>query len=194
MYFRRFVLFTHSHLALKKKPKVFGVPSFDDFYMAMCFLNSSRSKDPDMQHGAVIVDAKKRIISIGYNGTPAGIGDLEIDWSKLTKSFFVVSADENAIDNCQTPWRLDNAVIYLSGPPTASSVKRIINNKIRKIIYGPLLNKFHDKRDWEMSVELANLSKVILEKYPGNLNWIKDWIGMLNAVRPEIFEQPLPAI
>lgn len=187
-------MFSHQNLSAKKKPRTFGVSTTDDMYMAMCFLISSRSKDPDIQHGAVIIDAKKRIISIGYNGTPVGISDVEIDWTKINKVHFVVSAEENAIDNCQTPWRLDNAIIYTSGPPTANSTRRIINNRIRKIIYGPLLNKFHDKRDWEMAVELANISKISLEKYNGNMNWIKDWVSMMQTMRPEIFEQPLPGI
>ena len=35
------------------------------------------SKDPSSQVGAVIVDDKKRIVSVGFNGLPMGVEDTD---------------------------------------------------------------------------------------------------------------------
>lgn len=59
---------------------------------------SSWSKDPSTKVGAVIVDDKKRIVSLGYNGFPIGIND---SYEKLenreTKLKIIVHAERNAI-------------------------------------------------------------------------------------------------
>lgn len=46
-----------------------GVVSWDDYFMAVAFLSSQRSKDPSTQVGACIVNPDKRIVGIGYNGS-----------------------------------------------------------------------------------------------------------------------------
>lgn len=44
------------------------VVSWDDYFMAVAFLSSLRSKDPSTQVGACIVNEDMRIVGIGYNG------------------------------------------------------------------------------------------------------------------------------
>jgi len=44
--------------------------SWDDYFMAVAVLSSQRSKDPNTQVGACIVDTHKCILGIGYNGFP----------------------------------------------------------------------------------------------------------------------------
>lgn len=48
--------------------KRLDVISWDDYFMAVAFLSSLRSKDPSTQVGACIVNADQRIVGIGYNG------------------------------------------------------------------------------------------------------------------------------
>lgn len=50
--------------------------------MAMAFLSAKRSKDPVTQVGACIVNEKKQIVSVGYNGMPTGCSDDIFPWSK----------------------------------------------------------------------------------------------------------------
>ena len=51
-------------------PKRGGYLSWDTYFMAVSFLSAQRSKDPNTQVGACIVDGNKCIIGIGYNGFP----------------------------------------------------------------------------------------------------------------------------
>ena len=43
--------------------------------MAVAFLSAQRSKDPNSQLGACIVNAENKIVGIGYNGMPNGCSD-----------------------------------------------------------------------------------------------------------------------
>ena len=50
--------------------------------MAIAKLSAMRSKDPNTQVGACIVDKTNRILSIGYNGAPNGFHDNIFPWDR----------------------------------------------------------------------------------------------------------------
>ncbi|MFW6284932.1 MAG: deoxycytidylate deaminase, partial [Bacillota bacterium] len=54
--------------------------SWDAYFMGVAELSAMRSKDPSTQVGACIVNKKKRIVGIGYNGFPIGIDDDAYPW------------------------------------------------------------------------------------------------------------------
>jgi dCMP deaminase len=53
--------------------------------MATAFLAAKRSKDPNTQVGACIVNQDKRIVGTGYNGMPNGCSDDEFPWSRTAE-------------------------------------------------------------------------------------------------------------
>ena len=81
--------------------------SWDDYFMSVAFLSSMRSKDPNTQVGACIVNSEKRIVGIGYNGFPRGCSDDALPWARHsekgneldTKYPYVCHAEVNAILN-----------------------------------------------------------------------------------------------
>ena len=50
---------------------------WDFRFLNLCFNVASWSKDPSTKVGSCIVDSKKRIYSLGYNGFPRGVLDKE---------------------------------------------------------------------------------------------------------------------
>ena len=50
--------------------------------MGVALLSAKRSKDPNTQVGACIVNAKNKIVGAGYNGLPIGCDDDEFPWEK----------------------------------------------------------------------------------------------------------------
>ena len=54
--------------------------SWDEYFMGVALLASMRSKDPNTQVGACIVDEQNRILSTGYNGFPHGCSDDDFPW------------------------------------------------------------------------------------------------------------------
>ncbi len=52
-----------------------GYISWDEYFMGVSLLAAKRSKDPNTQVGACIVDSNNIILSTGYNGFPYGCSD-----------------------------------------------------------------------------------------------------------------------
>ena len=50
--------------------------------MAVALLSAKRSKDPNTQVGACIVNRQKRIVGVGYNGFPTGCSDDTLPWCR----------------------------------------------------------------------------------------------------------------
>lgn len=113
-----------------------GYISWDDYFMGVSLLAAKRSKDPNTQVGACIVNEKNIIISTGYNGFPAGCSDDEYSWEregKDTKYPYVVHAELNAILNSNSS--LNGAKIYVSLFPCNECAKAIIQSGIKEVVY-----------------------------------------------------------
>ena len=106
--------------------------------MAMAHLAGLRSKDPNTQVGACIVNEDNRVVGIGYNGLPYGCEDDKYPWAREgdllnTKYPYVVHAELNAILNSTIS--LKNCRIYVSLFPCNECAKAIIQSGIKEIIY-----------------------------------------------------------
>lgn len=55
---------------------------WEEYFMAVAFLSAQRSKDPNSQVGACIVNEEKKIVGIGYNGMPNGCSDDLLPWAR----------------------------------------------------------------------------------------------------------------
>ncbi|MGL4335644.1 MAG: deoxycytidylate deaminase [Turicibacter sp.] len=112
--------------------------SWDEYFMGIAVLSAKRSKDPQTQVGACIVNEDKRIVGMGYNGFPKGCKDEEFPWEREgdfleTKYPYVVHAEQNAILNSTT--QLKNCSMYVSLFPCHECAKYIVQSGIKEIIY-----------------------------------------------------------
>ncbi len=111
--------------------------SWDEYFMGVSLLAAQRSKDPNTQVGACIVDSDNRILSIGYNGFPAGCSDDAFPWARdgeETKYPYVVHAELNAILNTRGKTTA-GARIYVGLFPCNECAKAIIQAGIREVVY-----------------------------------------------------------
>ncbi|MBR3750751.1 MAG: dCMP deaminase family protein [Clostridia bacterium] len=120
--------------------------TWDEYFMGVALLAAMRSKDPNTQVGACIVDGENRILSTGYNGFPSGCSDDEFPWEREggfseTKYPFVVHAELNAILNARGK-NLTDSKIYVALFPCHECAKAIIQSGIKEIIY--LSDKYKD--------------------------------------------------
>lgn len=60
--------------------------SWEEYFMAVAFLSAQRSKDPNRQVGACVVNGDQKIVGIGYNGFPWGCSDDVLPWGKKGES------------------------------------------------------------------------------------------------------------
>ena len=118
--------------------------SWDEYFMGVALLAAKRSKDPNTQVGACIVDKNNVILTTGYNGFPKGCSDDEFPWDRegeVTKYPFVVHAELNAILNASGK-DLSGSRIYVDLFPCNECAKAIIQSGIREVIY--LSDKYAD--------------------------------------------------
>lgn len=116
-----------------------GYLCWDDYFMSVALLSGKRSKDPNTQVGACIVNKNNVIESIGYNGLPKGCSDDEFPWEKEgemlnTKYPFVVHAELNAILNAKGK-DLSGCKIYVALFPCNECAKAIIQLGISEVVY-----------------------------------------------------------
>ena len=115
-----------------------NVLSWDAYFMSMAHLSALRSKDPNTQVGACIVNKDKRVVGLGYNGFPRGCEDDLFPWNREgkfldTKYPYVVHAELNAILN--SIQNLDGCTIYVSLFPCNECAKAIIQSGIKCVVY-----------------------------------------------------------
>jgi len=133
--------------------------SWDEYFMGVALLSAQRSKDPNTQVGACIVNDKNKIVGAGYNGLPIGCSDDEFSWSKEgdfmdTKYPFVCHAELNAILN-NIGMDLRGCTIYTALFPCNECTKAIIQSGISTVVY--LSDKYEQ-------TDAARASKLMLDK------------------------------
>ena len=138
--------------------------SWDEYFMGIAVLSSYRSKDPSTQVGACIVNEKNRIMSMGYNGFPAGCDDDEFPWEREgdvynTKYAYVCHAELNAILNCRGA-NLEGCRIYVALFPCNECAKAIIQSGIKEVVY--LSDKYADSPGVRASKRMFNAAGVKL--------------------------------
>ncbi len=113
--------------------------SWDEYFMSVAYLASMRSKDPNTQVGACIVDSNNKILSMGYNGFPVGCSDDEFPWNRDgepydSKYFYVTHSELNAILNYRGG-SLEGAKLYVTLFPCNECAKACIQAGIKTIVY-----------------------------------------------------------
>jgi len=112
-------------------------PKWNKRFINLAYHISDWSKDPTTKVGAVIVDTKRRIISMGYNGFPRGVDDSPERYEdRLAKLLFVCHAERNALDNAATS--VENCFMYSTLIPCNECAKSIVQRGISKV-YTPEL-------------------------------------------------------
>lgn len=122
-------------------------------FLDLCEHVATWSKDPSTKLGSVIVDDKKRIVSVGYNGFPRGVEDFEERYEdRPTKYLFVAHAERNALDNA--PMMVDNCTMYVTLLPCNECAKSIIQKGITKVVtYRPTRE---DVFNWNITLTMFN--------------------------------------
>jgi len=142
--------------------------SWEEYFMAIAQLSAKRSKDPNTQVGACIVNSKKRIIGIGYNGFPTGCSDDELPWDREggylnTKYPYVCHAEMNAISNASNKPELDGATLYVSFFPCNECAKLMVQVGIKEVVY--LSNKHYDEDIFVAARRIFDMAGVMYRQF-----------------------------
>ena len=136
--------------------------SWDEYFMAVAQLSALRSKDPNTQVGACIVDKNKKIVGTGYNGFPTGCSDDNLPWERTgdkldTKYPYVCHAELNAILNSISR-DLSGCSLYVVLFPCNECAKAIIQSGIKAVYYKD--NKYADSAEVKASMKMFDMAGV----------------------------------
>uniref|UniRef100_A0A8C5Q6F1 dCMP deaminase n=1 Tax=Leptobrachium leishanense TaxID=445787 RepID=A0A8C5Q6F1_9ANUR len=161
-----------------------------EYFMAVAFLAAQRSKDPNSQVGACIVNSENKIVGIGYNGMPNGCHDDVLPWGRTAQNkldtkypyeknlsdvlwvfgwnqlwpFYesVCHAELNAIMNKNSA-DVKNCDMYVALFPCNECAKLIIQAGIKEVIF--MSDKYHDSPEMQASRYMFDLSGVKYTKF-----------------------------
>lgn len=139
--------------------------TWDEYFMGVSLLAAKRSKDPNTQVGACIVDANNIILSTGYNGFPYGCSDDDYPWEREgddTKYNYVVHAELNAILNARGK-NLKGSKLYVDLFPCNECAKAIIQSGIAEVVY--LYDKYADTAATVASKKMLTSAGVKLTQF-----------------------------
>ena len=144
-------------------------PSWDEYFISMALLVSTRSIDPSAKHGCVIVDNNKKVLSLGYNGPPKGCKDDELPLTKRPHKYLLIEhAEKNALLNRQ--FSVEGATLYVTGPPCVNCMRSIIQSGIRRVIHGPFKSRAISELDEEaMEMMMRGRNDFTVEEFKGNM-------------------------
>ena len=134
----------------------YGNEKWDKRFLTLAEHIASWSKDPSTKCGAVIVSGKK-IISVGYNGFPAGCKDDNALYQNRDRKYLrVIHAEQNAIYTARENLELLECTIYIHPlPPCAQCAAAIIQVGIKRVVAPKIIDKELQKR-WNNSIIETN--------------------------------------
>jgi dCMP deaminase len=124
-------------------------PTFDDIYMDLALNLARRSHCVRAQVGSVLTK-DTRIVSLGYNGPPAGTNNCDIEWpgigcpkdSKGSCSL-ALHAEQNAILYAsKNNISIEGAVLYVTLSPCIACARVIYTMGIKKVLFLDSYAKF----------------------------------------------------
>ncbi|HET6242960.1 MAG: dCMP deaminase family protein [Bacteroidetes bacterium] len=142
-------------------------PSFDDIYMDLAENLARRSHCVKMKVGAVITK-DTRIVSLGYNGPPAGTHNCDEVWpgvgcprSERGGCSLALHAEENAIlYAAKNKVSLEGGTLYVTLSPCLACARIIFTMGIKKVFY---LNSYAAYKGIEIDEGLVFLQKFGVE-------------------------------
>lgn len=132
--------------------------------MAIAKVVATRSPDESRQFGAVLVDKKNRILSVGYNGPPQGIPNEIVPQTRPNKYYWMIHAEENMLLFCKE--NTYGCSVYVNGRPCCNCLKKLIQAGISKVYYTNVIaNCVNDEDLSQQEIMLANSSIKLIEIY-----------------------------
>jgi dCMP deaminase len=135
---------------------------WDEYFIKMCKLVASKSKDKSIKVGCVIVGPDHEIRSTGYNGFVRGADDENPDWYKRPLKYKVTAhAELNAVTNAArvgTP--LLGCIAYTTLHPCSNCALVLAQAGIKIIKTSKIDSKWKNRDAWK---EEFKISKQILE-------------------------------
>jgi dCMP deaminase len=109
-------------------------PSWDEYYLSMAMIASTRSKDPSTQVGAVLVGRDHSFVQPGYNGLPRQVRDEpDVLGDRKLRLLCTIHAELNALHMCHRDVRGSTCYVYPL-PPCAACTAHLIQAGVERFV------------------------------------------------------------
>ncbi len=125
-------------------------------FLSMARLVASWSKDPSTKCGAVVVNGRRIVLGLGYNGFPRNMKDNEeLYQDRETKLSRVIHAEMNAILNSSSSTQ--GSTLYTTLEPCNRCAVHIIQAGIKKVVTPMSYDRWPESFDYfkEAGVEMV---------------------------------------
>lgn len=110
---------------------------WDEYFMKIAETVALKSKDPSSKMGCVIVDSKKRVVSLGYNGMLQGADESKMTLSERPmKYYFAIHSEMNAIIFAHQD--LTGCTLYNRVATCENCLKYCLQAGIKRFVYKEL--------------------------------------------------------
>lgn len=109
-------------------------PKWARRFLELAGLVASWSKDPSTQCGAVIVNEKRRVVGLGYNGFPDTVHDCDdLLNDREQKYALIIHAEVNAILNATSS--VEGCTVFVNYPSCPDCAKFMVQAGIKEVIW-----------------------------------------------------------
>lgn len=110
---------------------------WDEYFLKIAETVSTKSKDPSSKMGCVIVDSKKRVVSLGYNGMLQGADESKMTLSERPmKYYFAIHSEMNALIFAHQD--LSGCTLYNRVATCENCLKYCLQAGIKRFVYKEL--------------------------------------------------------
>ena len=151
-------------------------PEYDDIFMELA-VNLAKRSHCVKRHVGAVLSKDTRIISIGYNGPPAGTHNCDEEWpetgcatDRKGSCSLAIHAEQNAIIYAvKNNTNVEGSTLYVTLSPCLACARIIYSMGIKKVIY---LKSYALYKGMDVDEGLAFLNEfgVETEQYKGNLS------------------------
>lgn len=151
-------------------------PEFDDIFMELA-VNLAKRSHCIKRHVGAVLTKDTRIISIGYNGPPAGTHNCDEEWPETGcardvkgSCTLAIHAEQNAILYAvKNKASVEGSTLYVTLAPCLACARIIYSMGIEKVIY---LNSYAAYKGLDIDEGLEFLQRFGVEvvKYAGHLD------------------------
>ena len=111
--------------------------SWDEYFINIAEAVALKSKDPSSKMGCVIVDPKKRVVSLGYNGLVQGSDESKLTLSERPmKYYFAIHSEMNAVLFARQD--LTGCTVYNRVATCENCLKYCLQAGIKRFVYKEL--------------------------------------------------------
>lgn len=167
------LLFWVSKIASYKIPiKEHERPSWENYFIGIAHVISSRSHDVHTKHGCIITDRENKILSTGYNGFAKSLKDNLLPTTRPEKYDYMIHAETNAVLNAKKD--LSGCTAWVTGESCNSCLMNMWQAGIERVVcddrYGSILLDEHTRR---VRANFLSQTGMKFEILKADLSWLQ---------------------